>query len=157
MSVYQSIDREAIWAALFAYFQTKLSGQFTVMGRKHKMPPDLTTAEQPAFFLVQVKESHGPKPKGVPTRLTLHGFIILYALAPTIDQPVGAETALAATTLNDMYKAIDQALLPDNLGTGAFTLGGLVSHCWIEGETDQDPGILSDQAAAILPIHILVP
>lgn len=157
MSVYQAIDREPIWAGLFAHFQTALAGLFVSMGRRHIAPPDLVFAAQPAFFLVQVKERHEPKPKGVPTRLILDGFIILYVPAPVANENIGEETVLAATQLNAMYKAIDQALLPDNPGTGAFTIGGLVSHCWIDGDTNQDPGILSEQAAAIIPIHILVP
>jgi hypothetical protein len=157
MSVYLSIDREPIWAGLFAHFQAALSSQFMSMGRRHIAPPELAYAQQPAFFLVQMKERHEPKPRGVPTRLILQGFIILYVPAPVANENIGEETVLAATQLNAMYKAIDEALLPDDQGTGSFTIGGLVSHCWIDGDTDQDPGILSEQAAAIIPIHILVP
>jgi hypothetical protein len=158
MSQYQSVDREAVWAALFAWFQSEMpAGMFASMGRKHKLPPDLGTAEQPAFFLVQVKEQHKPKPRGVPTQLVLHGYIILYFQAPGVDEDIGQETVLAATQMNQMLLAIDNALQPDNLIAGVFTLGGLVSHCWIDGDTDMDPGIFGSQAAAILPIHILVP
>lgn len=212
---YKAVDREAVWAALFAYFQGILTappwaastaytlGQvrtdpeghlqkvttpgtsganpptwndaggttadlsplvwtdtgpgFVSVGRKHVAPPDLVTAAQPAMFLIQVKETHQPKPRGVPTKLVLHGFIILYVPAPVADEDIGAETVLAATVLNQLYKAIDAALEPDDPGSAVFTLGGMVSHCWIEGDTDQDPGIFGPQAAAILPIHILVP
>jgi hypothetical protein len=141
MSVYLSIDREPIWAGLFAHFQAALSSQFMSMGRRHIAPPELAYAQQPAFFLVQMKERHEPKPRGVPTRLILQGFIILYVPAPVANENIGEETVLAATQLNAMYKAIDEALLPDDQGTGSFTIGGLVSHCWIDGDTDQDPGI----------------
>lgn len=156
MQQYSSVDREAVWAALFAHFQASLSGQFVTLGRRHIMPPDLVQAMQPAFFLIQVKEGHKPTPRGVPTALTLHGFIILYAPSPVVDEAPGQETALAATALNGFFKAIDDALQPDTQG-GVFTLGGLVSHCWIDGDTDMDPGIYSQQAAAILNLHILVP
>jgi hypothetical protein len=215
---YQAIDREAIWAALFAYLRARLTAPawaadtayalgdictdpnghlqkaivagtsgatlpafsatggtvtdgssapplewqdagagFVSMGRKHKAPPDLVAAEQPAMFLVQVKETHAPKPRGVPTRLTLHGFVILYLQAPVADEEIGQETVLAATQLNELFQALDSAFEPDDLVNGVFTLNGLFSHCWIEGDTDQDPGIFGSQAAAILPIHILVP
>lgn len=161
MTPYISVDREAIWVALFNYFITTLNAGptplFVSMGRRHIAPPDLVLGAQPAFFLVQVKERHNPAKGGTPTPLMLHGFIILYVPAPVADEAIGAETVLAATQLNAMYKAIDKALLPDDPGTGKFTIGGLVTHCWIEGDTDQDPGIFSSQAAAILPIHILVP
>jgi hypothetical protein len=130
---------------------------FVSMGRKHIAPPDLVTAAQPACFVIGVKETHNPRPRGVPTKLTLRGMLILYAPAPVADEDIGAETQLGATFLNDLFFAIDAALEPDNVVQGVFTLGGLVSDCWIEGDTDLDPGIFGSQAAAILPIHILVP
>lgn len=155
---YLSVDREAIWAALFARLQALTAAGFVSIGRKHKAPPDLTPTEQPALFMVQAMEEHVPqKYPGTPTRLILHGFLILYLQAPAVDELVGEEQLLAATTMNAMFKAIDDVLLPDDDLTGKCTLGGLVSHCWIEGETRQDPGILGPQAAALLPVHILVP
>lgn len=216
MNQYQAVDREAIWAALFAYFQNLLTAPpwaagttyalgdvrvdpqghlqkvtapgtsgdaqpawndnggiasdgsdglewtdqrpgFVSMGRKHIAPPELVTAAQPAMFLIGVKETHMPKPRGVPTKLALHGFIVIYLPAPIADEDIGAETHLAATNLNGLFKAIDAALEPDDLVNGVFTLNGMFSHCWIEGNTEFDPGIFGPQAAAILPIHILVP
>jgi hypothetical protein len=130
---------------------------FVSMGRKHKPPPDLGPAEQPALFLIQVKETHVPKPRGVPTKLALHGFLIIYLEAPVADEYIGQETVLAAAQLNNLFFAIDSALEPDNVLSGVFTLNGTFSHCWIEGDTSQDPGIFGSQAAAIIPIHILVP
>jgi hypothetical protein len=157
-SQYAAVDREAIWAALFAWFQAQLGAQFTTMGRKHVQPPQLTEAEQPAFFQVAGKELHIPdKPPGAPTRLVLRGILILYVFDDGPLEQAGSERLLAETTLNNLLKAIDAALTPDNLVTGKFTLGGLVTHCWIEGESELDPGIFGPQAAAILPIHILVP
>ena len=214
MNQYIAVDREAVWAALFAWLKAKMwaptwqantayalgdvrtdpqghlqkvttagtssaampawndaggatddngvvwqdTGPGLVsMGRRHIPPPDLPTSAQPALFVLGVKETHGPKPRGVPTRLILHGFLILYAPAPAADENIGEEQLLGATTLNQLFQAIDAALEPDNLVDGTFTLGGTVSHCWVEGDTDLDPGIFGTQAAAILPIHILVP
>jgi hypothetical protein len=56
-----------------------------------------------------------------------------------------------------MLQAIDVALEPDDIPRGPLTLGGLVTHCWIEGDTDMDTGIYTSQGAAIIPIRILVP
>lgn len=216
-SQYLSVDREAVWAALFSWLKARLwaapwapdtvyaagavvcdpqgylqtvttpgtsgttqptwndaGGQtadgtvtpvtwtntgvgFVSMGRKHKAPPALGLLEQPALFVVQMSEEHVPqKPPGAPTKLTLHGFLILYLQAPVPAEEIGQETQLAAAILNARFKAIDAALEPDD-ARGKFTVGGLVEHCWIEGETRQDPGILGPQAAAIVPLHILVP
>lgn len=154
---YAGVDREAIWTALFAWFQTQIGGYFTTMSRKHLMPPELSLEAQPAFFLVQLKEQRAGSTQGTPNKLAMHGCIVIYLPAPETNETPGSETQLAATNLNAIYRAIDYAMVPDNLQTGKFTVGGLVTHCWIEGDLDQDPGIFSSQAAAILPIHILVP
>jgi hypothetical protein len=157
-SQYAAVDREAIWAALFAWFKSQLASDFVSMGRKHIAPPQLTTAEQPAFFQVAGKEKHIPNQyPGQPTKLVLNGFLILYVFDDSPDELIGAEQLLAETTLNNLLKCIDAALVPDDLVKGKFTIGGLVEHCWIEGDSDLDPGIFGPQAAAILPIHILVP
>jgi hypothetical protein len=159
LNQYATVDREAIWAALFGWFQTKLGIQFQVYGRKHIAPPQLTIADQPAFFQVAGKEVHLPKQSsfsGMPVRLQLKGFLILYLYDNSPEELIGHETLLAETTLNAKLKAIDAALLPDDLGSGKCTLGGLVTHCWIEGDSDLDPGIFGPQTAAIIPINILV-
>jgi hypothetical protein len=154
--VYAGVDREAIWAALFAHFQAKLSG-FETMGRRHLQPPNLPQEVQPAFFLVQLQEERGGTKRGTPNPLELHGLIILYVPAPATDEIPGTETQLAATLLNGFLKQIDDALVPDDISTGKFTIGGRVKECAIEGRVDQDPGIFTSQAAAVLPIHMLVP
>lgn len=157
LAQYQPIDREAIWAALFAWLQAQLGASFTSMGRKHVPPPDLTIADQPALFQVAAKETRQPqKIAGTPGKLVLHGFLILYCFGPVVNEDIGQEALLGETLLNTLLAAVDAALVPDDLGTGKFTLGGLVTHCWIEGEAELDPGIFGPQAAAILPLHILV-
>jgi len=157
LNAYQPVDREAIWAALFAWFQSKLSSQFQTMGRKHVMPPQLVTADQPAFFQVAVKERHIPdKVPGAPFKLVLRGYLIVYVFDDSPNEDIGKETVLPETTTNNLLKAIDGALIPDNFATGKFTIGGLVTHCWIEGDSSLDPGIFGPQCAAILPLFILV-
>ena len=116
------------------------------------MPPNLTTALAAAVFVVQGPEEKDPKPRGTGGKLTLHGFIIAYYY----DNVTNAD---GSTQLNILMKAIEQALEPDpeQPGPAVLTLGGLVSHCWIEGPTDVDPGIFGQQAVAIMPVHMLVP
>lgn len=157
-SQYIAIDREAIWAALFAYLKTKLSASFVTIGRKHVPPPQLTIPEQPALFQVAARELHIPThPPGAPTKLVLRGFLVVYCYVDAAQEDTGSETLLGETLLNNLLLAIDQALLPDDFATGKFTIGGLVTHCWIEGDSDMDPGIFGNQAAALLPLNILVP
>ncbi len=159
LNQYAAVDREAIWAALFAWFQSQLKTSFVSMGRKHIAPPQLTIADQPAFFQVAGKEIHIPREgriSGVPSKLILRGWLILYVFDKSPAENIGTETTLPETTLNNLLMAIDAAVVPDDVSTGKFTLGGLVTHCWIEGDSDLDPGIFGAQAAAILPINILV-
>jgi len=157
LAQYQPVNREAIWAGLFASLKAQLSGSFVSMGRRHVAPPDLTIADQPAIFQVAGKEVHIPqKLPGAPPKLVLRGFLILYVFDNSPDEDIGSETVLAETTVNNLLQLIDAAFVPDNLGTGKFTIGGLVTHCWIEGDSDLDPGIFGPQAAAILPLNILV-
>jgi hypothetical protein len=154
---YAAIDREAIWAGLFTYLKAQLASQFQVMGRKHIAPPALTMAEQPALFQVVGREVRMPqKVPGTPSRLVLRGFLILYVFDKSPEEFIGAEMLLPETTLNNLLKAIDTAVAPDNFTTGKFTIGGLVTHCWIEGDVDLDPGIFGPQAAALLPLNLLV-
>src|SRR6185437_14312487 len=168
-SQYLSVDREAVWAAMFAWLKTRLWGApwapdtvyaagavvcdpqgslqtvttpgassaaqpawdddggatidggvtwtntgvgFVSMGRKHKAPPSLGLLEQPALFVVQMSEEHVPqKFPGTPTKLILHGFLILYLQAPVPAEEIGQETQLAAEMLNARFKAIDAAML----------------------------------------------
>lgn len=131
---------------------------FVTIGRKHTPPPDLTIPDQPALFQVAARELHIPtKPPGAPTKLVLRGFLVVYCYVPAPQEDIGAETMLGETLLNGLLLAIDSALTPDDPTTGKFTLGGLVTHCWIEGDSDMDPGIFGNQCAALLPLNILVP
>jgi hypothetical protein len=159
MGLYSGVDREACWAALFAVLQGGLADAGIVtLGRQHVMPPSLTPEQQPALFVVQARESRIPTPAGLPVKLCLDGFLILYLQVPAaMDEAIGQETVLASTQMNVLLKAIDDALQPDNITTGKLTLGGLVTHCWLEGDVEMDPGIFSSQGAAILPIKMLVP
>jgi hypothetical protein len=158
---YAAIDREAIWAGLFAYLQQQLGNSFRSMGRKHVAPPELMEADQPALFQVAGKEVHIPqKVPGAPPKIILRGYLIVYLYDKSPDENIGQEQCLAETVLNNLLMAIDTALQPDAVCTvpgaeGKFTINGLVQHCWLEGDTDLDPAIFGPQAAAILPINIL--
>jgi hypothetical protein len=159
---YEPVNRETVWAGLFAWLESQLlstatpPGPFASMGRKHKPPPELVIADQPCLFQVAVKEVHIPqRVPGAPTKLVLKGFLIVYAFDNSPDEDIGSETVLPETTMNNLLLAIDQCFVPDSV-LGKFTIGGLAQHCWIEGDADLDPGIFGPQCAAILPLNILV-
>lgn len=151
-----SINRETIYSALFSRLQTQLAGSFTTIGRRHVMPPDLGPAQQPALFVCGVRESHEPHPViRTSGKLKLMAMLFVYCYDSGINEQPGQEAQLGATQMNTLLAAIDDALAPDI--SGFQTLGGLVYHCWVEGDTDIDPGILGQQAAAFVPVNMLVP
>jgi hypothetical protein len=158
MGLYSGVDREPIWAALFALLQAQVAASYTTISRQHVQPPALAAEMQPALFLVQSRETRSSKPPGTPVKVMLSGFLVIYfqAPAPLLDG-IGAETVVGATALNALLKGIDDAMQPDDPTTGKLTLGGLVTHCWLEGDVDMDTGIYTQQGAAILPLRILVP
>jgi hypothetical protein len=150
-----SVDREAIWAAYFAHMKAALADQFKTIGRRHVQPPALLQNQQPALFVCQITESKESKPRGSTGKLTLHGFNFIYVYQSATNEVPGKESKVAATDLNALMKAVDDAMMAD--GDGVFTIGGLVSHCWIEGTSLADQGVWGQQAMAMMPVHILVP
>jgi len=140
--------RETIYAALFDRVAA-IPGLVSA-GRRLKHWSDLPAAQQPALFLAQRGERPTQR-RGLPAAWNLTAALYLYVHAG------GDPQAVPATELNRLLDAIEAALAPDPV-QGAQTLGGLVSHCWIDGggiETDE--GVLGEQAVAIIPINILVP
>lgn len=145
-----STDRDEILNALYSLLKTKLGSNVTTMGRRHMMPPQLTSAMQPALFVVQGGEHRDPRPRGTGGKLTMHVLLIAYCYD-------NSSNVDGTTQLNDLIEEIEDALAPADPSTLVQTLGGLVYECWIEGETDIDPGVFGQQAVAIIPVRILVP
>lgn len=140
------MTREPIYAALFAKLSA-IPGLVTT-DRRLQHWTDVQPAAQPALFQTQRRELQTPR-KGMPAKVTLQCEIYLYV-------NTGNDlSATPATTLNPLMDAIEAALAPDPI-TMFQTLGGTVSHCWIEGEIITDEGVLGPQGVAIIPVNILV-
>jgi hypothetical protein len=147
-------NREAIYLALLEKLKT--AADFQTVGRKAVLPPELQPEQMPALFLVQTRQIAVPQPRGLPARWTLECDLLLYVYnGSTTYEPVGKESVVPVTELNNLLDAVDAALAPDP-ATGVQTLDGLVSHCWIEGEVQTDEGLLNPQAMALVPVKILV-
>ena len=135
------MNREQIYAALFAKFQT-IPG-FKTKSRRLRHWADVTAAEQPALFQTQKREL-GLTTPGQPQVWTLQVDIYVY---------VYQKNGVPSQQLNPLLDAVGAALAPDPI-TNKCTLGGLVQHAWIEGAIETDEGTLGDQAVAIIPIVI---
>nr|WP_294564482.1 hypothetical protein [uncultured Rhodopila sp.] len=141
------MSRETIMTALFTLLT--VGGAFQTTGRRlihwSKVP------QQPALFLRNADGGDYPqRTTRLPPKVTLDCEVWLYCndgSNPDVAPAIG---------LNNAIDAVEAALKPAP-GFEAQTLGGLVSHCWIEGKIDMHPGDLDGQAIAIVPVKLLVP
>ena len=136
-------SREQIWNAFFAVLET--ISAITTCTRRLKHWESVEGSECPAAYLALAGETRIPS-HGKPPKIVLEGEIWLY---------VRTEEQEAAVAVNPILDAIDKALEPPP-GVERFTLGGLVHHCWIEGQTQIFEGNLGDTAVAIIPVKLLV-
>ena len=140
-------SRETIIQALFDLALTATT--FNTNGRRLLLWSKV--ASFPALF-VQSTGTHYPprEARGIPPKRTITAELWVYT-------DVGKDpNANSEQGLNDIIDAIETALAP-GINSIAQTLGGLVSHAWIEGEIEQFPGVLDGIAKAIIPVKILVP
>ena len=118
-------------------------------------PEDVQPSEMPALFLSQRPEKYARPGRGLPAKRTLQALVWLYACDPQMTGTV------PATQLNNMVDAVEAALAPvgtDLAMQGVQTLGGLVSHCWIEGSIEYYEGLdANGRSVAVIPVAIRLP
>lgn len=141
-------SREAIYAAAFALAQGVAT--FKVSSRRFRHWGTMAATDQPALFMTQGREVP-QQSRGKPAVWTMHADLWVYANAGN------DESVIVSSLLNPIIDAIEAAFVPASAGVSgnAQTLGGLVSHCWIDGEVEYFEGVLGDQAVVIVPIGAL--
>lgn len=96
----------------------------------------------------------------VPAKRELHRSIVIYAQLPKAPMAEGPDdTTPGGDVFYPLIESVESALEPQAEYQNALTLGGLVFHCWIEGNQymftgDVDP---QGQGMAIIPVKILIP
>ncbi len=135
--------RETIYAALFA--KISAAPGFVTMSRRLKHWTDVPPSQQPALYQSQRKEL-AEQADGRPVRWIFELDLLVYVNVSTDKLP--------STALNTQVDAVLATLVPDNQMTGKCTLGGVVTHAWVEGTIETDEGTLGNQAVAIIPIRI---
>ncbi len=145
-----ALNRETIYLALFNLAKT--ASQAKTSSRTLQMIDQVNGEAMPAMFQHQVTESRS-QDKGQPFILTMKVDLYFYAFTSGIQ--VDDPTQNAAAQLNAMLDSLDAALTPDPV-TMVQTLGGLVSHCWIAGNTSYFEDTLSNKAALVVGIEMLV-
>lgn len=139
------MSREAIYAALFA--QVSGAAGFKTKSRIFKPYSDVDAAQRPAIFMVQDAQT-ADQMRQRPPKWTLRAWLFIYVWSPD-------PNTTATTQLNGLLDAVEAALAPNPV-TQVQDLGGLVSHCWIEGEVDIYDGSISEQAIAVVPVSMLL-
>ena len=141
-----SIARETIMQALFDLLNTP--GTYKTSSRRLKFWQDVTA--QPALFVRHVGDEVMPRATRIPGKLVIEAEAWVYSKG-------GADPDVAPeTSLNALLDSIEAAIQPA-AAQEVQTLGGLVTHCWIEGKIELHPGDIGGQAIAVVPIRMLVP
>jgi hypothetical protein len=150
-----NVAREAIMAALTtklqgASFAMPVNGKtgFVTVSRRLKLWADTPKSQRPALFITERHEQKNWQSETLPGKTTLN--VDLFAYIDASDMNV-----TPAISLNIMLDAIETALKPATGEGGRQTLGGLVSHCRIEGQVLKDPGDLDGDGLLWAPLKIL--
>jgi hypothetical protein len=148
------VTREPIYAALFAHFAALAAADgsllFKTATRIVKHWADVPPEEEPALLLLPRSE-HAQRRKGLPTIWTLNADLLVYVNTAAQENPA----AIPAQILNPLLDAIEGSLAIDDVMNNACTLGGLVSHCAIDGDIELHLGSLGNEAVAIVPLQLL--
>lgn len=148
---------EAVFAALFTQLKSATFPGGIVLQSSSRVvvPPDMIPpADQPALILLQGPQHAEQKEIFGPTKWIFTAIAALYLRADTVTlDPTTTGTPLPIQTANRVVWAITQTLGNTQPPYGKQTLGGLVYHCWIEGEVISET---QDQQTVItIPINIL--
>lgn len=158
----RSPRRNDVMEELLARVQ-KLEGFEYVSRRATFDPLDLTkiTFGQPGIILLEHDEETQQRGRGLPPVLIVDVMICLYARIPRSAQDPSKPDALTpgATVIDPLIEVVEEMFEPDSPLEGACTLGGLVSHAWIEGKTIKVVGDITanGQCFAGIPARLMFP
>ncbi len=124
-------------------------GGFKVVSRRFKTPDQVDVVQTPALYILQGTIG-SDRNGGVPAKQTLNVYLFIYTNPAPVD-------VLPSTTLNNAVTAVNKIMVNPIFPAAEQTLGGLVSRCWIEGETIYDSGEVQPPGLAMIPVKILVP
>ena len=138
-------SRETIMAALFALVSA--SPSFVTKSRRLQLWGSLSASEKPAIFQYE-RDDEYTQGKLYTTIVTMQVDLYIYT-APGIDSGI-----TPISVLNPLIDAVDAALRTGVINNRQ-TLGGLVSHVWVDGKVMKDPGDLDGDGVAVIPLKIL--
>lgn len=152
------LDRQALYTAVLALFAgiTAADGSsiFRTAYTDSKHWEDVAPEDTPALCLDPVSEDAEAR-KTLPKVWRLRMRLLVY-VHTSAQMAAGAGAQSPNALLNGILDAVEAAFVIDDIYNEACTLGGLVSHAAIEGTIERFSGVLGDEAAAAIPITILV-
>lgn len=154
MTVLNPFVRETVYSRIFAFWQALTIGgnpAFMTATRRADHWDKVSSEESPALLQRQRGESATYR-KGLPTLWRLEMDLLVY-VRTNAQQDTGV---IPSQILNPLLDAITAAVAIDDLSNNAATLGGIVSHCAIEGQIQIFQGDLGDEEVAIVPLMVVV-
>ena len=128
------------------------ANSFAYTSRRFQMWPDLPG--MPALIQSEPDEVFVRGPAVPAKRLFGAAWMVLHNIGQ-------GSVSMTPTQFNNIIIDALEAAIAPQFGDPGYpsrqTLGGLVSHCWIEGKILKIPGDLDDQALISVPIKILAP
>lgn len=166
------VTREQIMNAVFAQLQ-ECGTAFRLYSRRFMTWEDVvnsyregTPLAQPALFLYDGVgfgggvDSYDPRGRGSPGVTTLLRTVVIYATLPGGGTPEGPDgTTPGGTVLHPLVELVQGALAVNDPSEGANTLDGLVSHCWIKGDSLLMTGeidAVQGQGMVTVPLEIMM-
>ena len=140
------MNRETIYQALFKKLESMDS--ITTASRILAHWTDVAPNFQPALYMTAVSET-AEQITGFPTKYQLDLKVWIYTHRDTAGE-------IPSAAVNRILDELDAVLAPPVGPSFKQTLGGLVEHCFINGEIVTDEGTLGNQAVAVVPIRLLV-
>jgi hypothetical protein len=116
-------------AALFALVSG--SAGFATKSRRLKLWTDVPASEKPAIFMYERDDEYKGADRYLPPTVTMNVDLYIYT-APGMDSGV-----TPISILNPLIDAVNAATKPGPAAGGNQKLGGLVSHCYIDGKNHE--------------------
>lgn len=143
--------RKRILDAVLQLFTGMLPWQ-TMPSLRFKAWDQIQSTAKPALIFLYDGESQDYDGEGMPAKITMSLPAFIYWDVNHLD-----ESQVPVYTTVEILDRFSEILRPPPIFGTKQTLGGLVSHCWIEGETQVSSGDLDGHGLAVIPLKILIP
>lgn len=167
--------RDQVMDALLALLQARCGATFVTYSRRFVTWEDLiqrskssAVVPQPALFLMDGaglgggRNTYQPRGRASPGINIIERTICIYAQMTGAATPGGPDASSFTDAGGTIFYPLEEAVInalaqPDSVSENTLTLGGLVSHCWLEGDGiiitgEIDP---AGQGMMTMPVRIM--